>query len=647
MFPQKCGRPNGALILLVLLAAGLAGCGSAGSGADEEIAFVVSGPGETTHIVAVDGEGKQRRDITPPSDAVVGRPAWSPTDPNAILVDASPVSLVDATTGGRRPLASGSTPVWSPDGKQVALLRPDKRIVIVSPSGEELQEVELPIEPTPVDSGDLVWSPTRSELAVALTPETASGFSPRRLYRVPLDGGEPTLLVEPEDGFSAPTWLPNGDQIAYRTELEDELWAIGRDGGRAHRLERGVRSVAWSRSGLRAVARVESDGLISILIGAKRVLTGAAVDGRPNDLTWSPAGDALAVATENGAFLFASDGRKLGRMEGEARSPSFSSDGSRVAVLLDSELVVADRDGRNRRDLSRPHSDKHPVWSPDGTRIAFERHRPQRVSRIVVANTDGGDERDVGEGSSPLWARDGTAVVAIRPEPTGPAEAGPPEIWLLDADGQGQRKIADGTYPSVSTDGTRVAFVRYTSVQIDRDVYTESSTLFSIGVDGTGLRRIASTKGTEAAHFYESAWLPGDRELAVRASSMGDNGLYLVSPDGGNEFVSEMSWDPFAFATHKDDFAFLRDYPRRELVIRREGGDTVLVRPPEGAHFTGPLSWSADGRKLALMVDSPSDRGTAKEEIYVVDSDGSGLKLIADANGADGGPAWRPRPARQ
>jgi Tol biopolymer transport system component len=89
-------------------------------------------------------------------------------------------------------------------------------------TGEQLQQIELPIEPTPVDSVDLVWSPTRSELAVALTPETASEFSPRRLYRVPLDGGEPTLLVEPEDGFSAPTWLPNGDQIAYRTELEDE-----------------------------------------------------------------------------------------------------------------------------------------------------------------------------------------------------------------------------------------------------------------------------------------------------------------------------------------------------------------------------------------------------------------------------------------
>jgi Tol biopolymer transport system component len=348
-----------------------------------------------------------------------------------------------------------------------------------------------------------------------------------------------------------------------------------------------------------------------------------------------------------GAFLFASDGRRLSRLEGDARSPSFSSDGSRVAVLLDSELVVADRDGRNRRNLSRPHSDKHPVWSPDGTRIAFERDRPEGLSRIVVANADGSGERELGEGSSPQWARDGTAVVAIRPEPTGPAEARPPEIWLLEADGEGQRKIADGTYPSVSTDGTRVAFVGYTSVQIDRDVYTESSTLFGIGVDGTGLRRIASTKGTEAAHFYESTWLHGGRELAVRASSIGDSGLYLVSPDGRKEFVSAMSWDPFAFAAQANNLAFLRDYPRRELVIRREGGDTVRVRPPGGGHFRGPLSWSADGRQLALLVDSPSDRGTAKGEIYVVDSDGSGLKRIAEASRFDGGPAWRPRPARR
>jgi Tol biopolymer transport system component len=648
MFPLKRGDCNGTLVLLVLIAAGLAGCGSAGSGANEEIAFVVSGPGETTHIVAVDGDGNQRRDITPPSDPIVGRPAWSPIDPDAILVDARPVSLVDPTNGGRRPVAIGSSPVWSPDGKRVALFRRAKEIVIVSPSGEQLQQIELPIEPTPVDSVDLVWSPTRSELAVALTPETASGFSPRRLYRVPLDGGEPRLLVEPGESFSAPTWLPNGDKIAYRIELYDDLWTIGRDGGRPHKLERSARAVAWSRSGLRAVAALEADGLSSILIGDKRVLTGPAVAGRPNDLAWSPAGDALAVATEKGAFLFASDGRRLSRLEGEARSPSFSSDGSRVAVLLDSELVVADRDGRNRRNLSRPHSDKHPVWSPDGTRIAFERDRPQRLSRIVVANAEGSGERELGEGSSPQWARDGSAVVAIRPEPTGPADAGPPEIWLLDADGEGHRKIADGMYPSVSTDGTRVAFVRYTSVQIDRDVYTESSTLFSIGVDGTGLRRIASTKGTEAAHFSESAWLPGDRELAVHATSIVDERLFLVSVDGRKEFVSEISSSNSAFSAHGASLAFLRDHQRSgELVIQREGDETVRVRPPEVGHFHGPLSWSRDGRKLALMVSSPSDRGTAKEEIYVVDSDGSGLKRIAEANRFDGGPAWRPRPARR
>jgi Tol biopolymer transport system component len=219
---------------------------------------------------------------------------------------------------------------------------------------------------------------------------------------------------------------------------------------------------------------------------------------------------------------------------------------------------------------------------------------------------------------------------------------------LLDADGEGERKIAVGRYPSVSTDGTRVAFVRYTSVQIDRDVYTESSTLFSVGIDGTGLRRIASTKGTEAAHFSESVWLLGDTELAVRASSIVNERLYLVSLDGRKEFVSEISSSNSAFSAHGGSLAILRDYPRTgELVIRLEGGDTVRVRPSEVGHFHGPLTWSPDGRKLALIVTRPSSPGTAKEEIYVVDSDGSGLRRIAEANRFDGGPAWRPRPARR
>jgi Tol biopolymer transport system component len=632
-----------ALVLVVTLAVG---CGSAGSGANEEIAFVVPGPRGTTHIVSVDADGNQRRDITLPSDPPVGRPAWSPIDPKTILVDGEAVSLVDPTTGAQRSLAAGSGAVWAPDGKRVALYQPEKGIVIVSVSGGKLREISWPIKPKAVDTVELAWSPTRSELAVALTPETPSGFPPRHLYRVPVDRGAPKLLLK-SGGLVGPRWLPDGDQIAYRTELSDGIWAIGRDGGRAQRLERGVRVVAWSRSGQRAVAVLEPDGIFSsIFIDDKRVLSGAAVAGWTSDLTWSPAGDALAVATEKGAFLITSDGRKLAQLDGEAKSPSFSPDGSRVALLLDSELVVADRDGGNRRFLSRPHSDEHPVWSPDGTKIAFERRRPGRASRIVVANADGSAQRELGWGASPQWARNGTALVVVGRDPFGGVGAGRRGIWVLDADGGGQRKIADGMHHSVSTDGTRVAFIRETSVQIGSDGYIDSSTLFTVRVDGTGLRRIAATQGTEAAHFTESIWLPGDEKLVVRGQSIVETGLYIVSLDGQKEFIYNVIWDANSFAAHGDSLAIIQEYPRDELVVRRQGRDPVRIPPPKAGHLKGPLSWSADGQRLALWVVTPTDRGSAKEEIYIVDSDGSGLRPIAEGGSEarfHGGPAWRPR----
>src|SRR5215217_2957958 len=99
------------------------------------------------------------------------------------------------------------------------------------------------------------------------------------------------------------------------------------------------------------------------------------------------------------------------------RSPSFSPDGKRIVFLSNrdatggtgnAEIWVMDTRGRHAVNLTRSREiDDDPDWSPDGTRILFERaigHLP--TVQIYAMNADGGDQHQLGtlEGSMPTWS---------------------------------------------------------------------------------------------------------------------------------------------------------------------------------------------------------------------------------------------------
>ena len=92
--------------------------------------------------------------------------------------------------------------------------------------------------------------------------------------------------------------------------------------------------------------------------------------------------------------------------------PQWSPDGSRIALALATpddpnlwHIYVADADGTNLRILSRetrPRSESHPSWSPDGAHVAFQRWfsndscGPCETRPITVVGVDDGVEIEVG-----------------------------------------------------------------------------------------------------------------------------------------------------------------------------------------------------------------------------------------------------------
>jgi len=103
-------------------------------------------------------------------------------------------------------------------------------------------------------------------------------------------------------------------------------------------------------------------------------------------------------------------------LAGDDRYPTFAPDGAQIAFrhgddLIepsgDEEVYVMDADGTNVRRLTdSPGLDEGPVWSPDGTKIAFSSDRDGQ-QEIYVMNADGSDPRRLTDNpardESPDW----------------------------------------------------------------------------------------------------------------------------------------------------------------------------------------------------------------------------------------------------
>ena len=232
-------------------------------------------------------------------------------------------------------------------------------------------------------------------------------------------------------------------------------------------------------------------------------------------------------------------------------------------------LYVVKSDGSGARMVS--DAGLHPAWSPDGRMIAYEiACCPDEGPGIAIVKSDGSGKGRVGASSSahpavdgaPRWSPDGQRIVFE----TNAAASG---LGIQNIHGQRWTplplpKRLCGGGPDWSPDGKRIAFV---------DSCGRGGSIYVVGLDGTGLRKVASAPLAHDApswvfryaEFDNVRWSPDGRRLLVSASGVfGQNpydAIYFVSPTGGKSTlvlrtnVTSVSWSPdgkrFAYAGGK------------------------------------------------------------------------------------------------
>jgi Tol biopolymer transport system component len=245
-------------------------------------------------------------------------------------------------------------------------------------------------------------------------------------------------------------------------------------------------------------------------------------------------------------------GLRVGSDGLDAIDPAFSPNGRLLAVEWQDAagrgIVVIHPNGRPVRRLTR-RDDRAATWSPSGKRLAFDRQRchPEATCDslgIYTVPVGGGvPQRIAPVGVEPAWsARNQIAFVAARDLLEFDDRQGP--IRVTDPTGRRTRTLTNqGASPNWSPSGHRLVFVRSRG---------EHSAIFTIGADGTGLRRLHVIKGYPldspvwSPNGETIAFLRGDELHTIAASGRRHRLVRKIEYEyeGALSRVEHLDWQP-------------------------------------------------------------------------------------------------------
>jgi len=279
------------------------------------------------------------------------------------------------------------------------------------------------------------------------------------------------------------------------------------------------------------------------------------------------------VTGEEQVYTVDPDGSDRQLLANNAEVGQWSPDGSLVALFGDAGERLFNPDTGGSRDLGLPDT-HYPglflfcgVWSPDGARLAcegFGADEPSLNGGYTVRSSDGGD------------------LQRVTSEPNG-----------------------DDCPSDYSPNGKRLVVTRLNDSEFG---------LFTVKVDGTGLRRI--TPDGMALNFCNGSWSPHGNEILFSAH------------------VPNFDYHSSIWVVH-DDGSDLRQLPVADCGGPNSDPATIGCFNP---------TWSPDGKKIVFA----RRRGNEQSDLYTVNADGSGLFQVTNTPDIDEfGGDWGTHPVTQ
>jgi len=266
---------------------------------------------------------------------------------------------------------------------------------------------------------------------------------------------------------------------------------------------------------------------------------------------------------------------------------------------------------------------------------------------LYLINTNGFNPKKIPNSSDiayASWSPDGKRIVFHAKKNNNS------DIYVMDLDGSNLKRLTynveDDFFPTFSPDGKEILFVSY-----KRTSYPQYNGLriWIMNSDGTNQREI-KTPYPYGQHDFAS-WSPDGKKIIYSVQGTNDGcSICIINKDGTQPttLVRRSSLDNhdgyFPFWSpdgSKVLFETFKDENREVYVVNSDGsGIKNLTNNPA---FDAHPSWSRDGKFVLFVSDRESGYNT---DIYIMNSDGTGQRKLFGNSSYNSDPFWSPVPIK-